>query len=295
MNIVSIGEVLWDVFENAEHIGGATFNFSAHAARLGHTVAFVSAVGEDGRGERAWKRMGEVRLSPRFVRRVKDAPTGYVSVFVDAAGQPQFTIHRPAAYDFPSLSDADLKAIVVMKPDWIYFGTLAQLTPRVRSVTKQVIVTNPKARRFYDINLRKDSFTTALVCELMGEASVLKINNDEVNTVRDLLGEPHCSIEEFCRTQSQRFGWEAVCVTRGATGCSIFLHNEYREVPGYRVEVADTVGAGDAFAAAFIHGLEAKWPAHEIGDFANRLGALVAGREGAMPVWTMEELRALAR
>lgn len=293
MNIVSIGEVLWDVFENAEHIGGATFNFSAHAARLGHRVHFVSAIGEDERGQRALKRMDELGLSPRFVRRVKDAPTGTVTVYVDAAGQPKFTIHRPAAYDFPRLSDGDVRAIADMKPDWIYFGTLAQLSPQVRAVTQEVISANPRARRFYDINLRKESFNTALIRELMAEATILKINDDEVNTVCDLFGQSRCSIEEFCRKQGERFGWEGVCVTRGASGCSIFLNNEYLEVPGYKVKVVDTVGAGDAFAAAFIHGIGSKWPARKIGDFANRLGAFVASREGAVPNWTMKDLESL--
>lgn len=295
MNIISIGEVLWDVFEKAEHIGGATFNFSAHAARLGHNVLFVSAVGQDDRGERALKRMGELALSANFVRRTKEAATGFVTVFVNAQGQPDFTLHRPAAYDFPSLCDADLRALSALMPDWIYFGTLAQMTPRVRAATKQVVAANPHARRFYDINLRENAYTTPLVRELMSETTFLKINDDEINAVTQMFSEPTCPIEEFCNRYANRFGWEGICVTRGAAGCSIFLGGEYIEVPGYKVEVVDTVGAGDAFAAAFIHGLGSGWKTCEIGDFANRLGALVASKAGAVPSWTMDELRALAR
>jgi fructokinase len=295
MNIISIGEVLWDVFENAEHIGGATFNFSAHAALLGHNVVFVSAVGEDDRGQRALGRMDQLGLSTRHVRRTNEVATGHVTVFVDDAGQPDFTIHRPAAYDFPALSEADIKAITALRPDWIYFGTLAQLSPQVRGVTKRLLATNPHAHRFYDVNLRKDSFHAPLIRELMERASVLKINEDEVHKVLELLGEPRWSVEDFCRICSKRYGWEGVCVTRGAAGCAVFLGGEYVESPGYTVEVVDTVGAGDAFAAAFIHGVNSKWPVPEIADFANRLGAFVASREGAVPHWTMEELDALSR
>ncbi|MCP5114514.1 MAG: carbohydrate kinase, partial [bacterium] len=87
----------------------------------------------------------------------------------------------------------------------------------------------------------------------------------------------------------RRFGWEAVCVTRGSAGCSILIGDEFAESPGRRVMVADTVGAGDAFAAAFLHGLGAGWPAAEIGEFANRVGALIASREGATPAWDLAE------
>src|SRR5512143_1848530 len=134
MIIVAIGAVLWDVFDKGEHIGGAPFNFAAHAARLGHNVLFVSAVGEDDRGRRALRRMRELGLSTHYVRRTPQAATGHVTVYVDSAGQPRFTIHRPAAYDFPALSDADMRAIAAFRPDWICFGTLEQLSPQVRAV-----------------------------------------------------------------------------------------------------------------------------------------------------------------
>jgi fructokinase len=290
MNIISIGEVLWDVFDSAEHIGGATFNFSAHAARLGHHVAFVSAVGEDDRGRRALARLNELGLSARFVRRTSEAATGHVTVFVDAAGQPDFTLHRPAAYDFPMLDEADLAALSAMKPDWVYFGTLAQCAPRVREATVKVLRTVARARRFYDINLRKGSYSEPLIRELLADATVLKINDDEVNMLQQMFRESPCSLEDFCRAYSDRYGWEGVCVTRGAAGCAAFVRGEFVEAPGYKVKVADTVGAGDAFGAAFLHGLGQRWSVREIADFANRLGALVASRSGAVPEWRMEEL-----
>jgi fructokinase len=295
MNIISVGEILWDVFGTGEHIGGATFNFAAHAARLGHNVEFVSAVGEDERGTRALERAGHLGLSTTFIRRTRQAATGRVNVFLDAAGQPDFVIHRPAAYDFPALSDTDLRALAAMRPGWICFGTLAQRAPPVRCVTKQLIAAIPSARRFYDINLRKDSYTPGLVRELMAEASFLKINDDEVNAVLRMFGESPCSLEDFCRAYTDRYGWSGACVTRGAAGCAVFLNGQYIESPGYKVKVADTVGAGDAFAAAVVHGLGERWTTGEIADFANRLGALVASRPGAVPDWTREELQSFRK
>jgi len=295
MSIVSLGAVLWDVFGEVEHIGGAPFNFSVHARRLGHDVCFVSAVGRDDRGRKALKIADAFGLPSRFIHWTDRAPTGWVSVCVDEAGQPSYMIHRPAAYDFPTLADDDLAELLRVRPGWIYFGTLEQISPQVRSVREQLERTLPDARRFYDVNLRKDSYHPALVRELMAKSTAVKLNEDEVETLLREFGEKPMPIGEFCRVYSERYGWKAVLVTLGAKGSLIFFNDELCEAPGYPVQVADTVGAGDAAAAAFIHGLDSGWPAARIADFSNRLGALVASRNGAVPDWTVQELEGLRR
>jgi fructokinase len=133
------------------------------------------------------------------------------------------------------------------------------------------------------------------VLELLGRATVVKLNEDEAVALDAMSGRSDRALEEFCRDHAARFGWEGVCITRGEQGCVILLRDQYVEVPGYRVQVADTVGAGDAFAAAFLHGLDSGWPAGEIGDFANRLGALVASHPGGAAPWTRDQLQALAK
>ena len=148
----------------------------------------------------------------------------------------------------------------------------------------------PHARRFYDINLRKDSFTAELVRSLLQLAQVVKLNDAEVALVQQMFGTGETTLEAFCRMYAARFGWQAVCVTRGGEGCALLLGGEYVEAPGYPVAIADTVGAGDAFAAALLHGIHAQWPIPRIADFANRLGALVASRPGGTPEWSMAEL-----
>jgi fructokinase len=293
MNILSIGEVLWDVFGNTEHLGGAAFNFAAHAKILGHSVCFISAVGEDRRGRHVLERMDAMGLSTRFVGQVKEHPTGIVTVNLDASGQPHFTIHRPAAYDFPELSAGDLSALSSCWPDWIYFGTLFQMSPEAKAVTLQVIEANPEARRLYDVNLRENCYEAALVRELMSRATAVKLNDEEVDTIQSMFGWSYRSLEDFCRGTAHIFGWEAVCVTRGEAGCVLLVGGNYVEAEGYEVQVADTVGAGDAFAAAFVHGLGYGWPPPQIADFANRVGALVASRPGGTPFWTIEEAEAL--
>jgi fructokinase len=117
----------------------------------------------------------------------------------------------------------------------------------------------------------------------------VKLNEEELDCVQELTGLPRAT-ETFCREGAKRYGWQAVCVTLGARGCAILAQDDYVESQGHAVDVADTVGAGDAFAAAFMHGLIAEWPAAEIAAFANRVGALVASRHGAIPAWTLEEI-----
>jgi fructokinase len=151
MNIISIGEVLWDVLGDTEHLGGAAFNFGAHAKTLGHSVSLISAVGEDPRGRRILERMETMGLPTRFVRLGKDHPTGIVTVSLDTSGRPHFIIHRPAAYDFPDLSDGDLRELSSPRPDWIYFGTLFQMSPKAKALTLRVIDANTEKIRFYNI------------------------------------------------------------------------------------------------------------------------------------------------
>ena len=288
MKIVAIGEILWDVFDDRELLGGAPFNFAAHASRLGHEVAFISAVGDDDRGRRALRQAVELGLATNLVKQVSGNATGAVTVILDAEGQPSYTIHRPAAYDFVSLSEQDRAAIA--EPFWIYYGTLHQMSDQARSLTQELLEMFPGAGRLYDVNLRRDSYNPSLVRELMRLATTLKINDEEVAAVESMLGTAHGSLEGFCRACSAEFSWDAVCVTQGAAGCSVLLADEFAQAPGCEVQVVDTVGAGDAFAAAFVHGLDRGWPAARLGDFANRVGALVASRAGGVPLWTTEEI-----
>jgi fructokinase len=242
MKIISIGAILWDVFDESELIGGAPLNFSAHASKLGHEALLVSALGDDRRGQRAFERLAELGLSPRFVYTVQGVATGAVDVLLDGSGNPTYQIHRPAAYDFPRLTKADLESISSGNPAWIYYGTLEQLSPSVRELTQILIDRNPQAERFYDVNLRKDSYNTNLVRDLMHQASVVKLNEQEAHTIMEMFQTSCRSLEEFCRIYSKEFVWKAVCVTRGEEGCCILLRDEYIERQTTSANVVDTVG-----------------------------------------------------
>ena len=293
MKIVSVGEVLWDVLPSTEHLGGAPFNFAWHAHNLGHEVCFVSAVGNDLHGNQALEQMAEAGLSTRFIRRLPDHPTGTVTVAMDPLGLPHYTIHRPAAYDFPALNPDDFDALLNPAPDWIYFGTLQQMSAPAHDLTLRLLAAAPSAKRFYDINLRTNSFTPELVQRLARRIDVLKLNEQEVPVLREIAGIEGASSERFCRDCLSAFQMEAICITLGPEGCALLINNEYVESPGFPVMVADTIGAGDAFSAALVHGINAGWAASQIAGFANRVGALVASHPGGTPKWSIDEAMAL--
>ena len=272
MTIVSIGEILWDVYPDSSRLGGAPFNFAVNAHRLGHRVLFVSATGDDELGAAARKKAAELGLDTGFIQVAAGKSTGHVTVRLDAGGQPDYTIHRPAAYDFLKLSDEQLARIAKLEPEWIYFGTLYQMNEGAHGELHRLMEALPRARRFYDVNLRRGSYTPELVRESIGLAHAVKLNHEEAELFPGFGGV-----------------W-AAAVTRGDRGCEVRIGGDRVECPAYPVAVADTVGAGDAFAAALLHGISQGWSAAKAGDFANRLGALVASRAGAVPAWSAAEL-----
>src|SRR5260370_35731129 len=162
------------------------------------------------------------------------------------------------------------------------------MNPQAKTLTAALMASN-SARRFYDVNVRAGCYDAPLVRELMSQAAVVKLNDDEASEIAQMFHRPQPdSLEEFCRSYAREFGWEAVCVTRGARGCALLIGNESTEADGYPVEVADTVGAGEAFAAALLHGLSSEWPPARIADFPNRVGAPAPIRRDAIPAWTVE-------
>ncbi len=293
--IVAIGEILWDVFPDGERLGGAPFNFAAQAARLGHPTALLSAVADDERGHKALVEAQRLGVSTDLIRTVRKPPTGHVTVAVDEGDQPDYVIHRPAAYDRVALTGEAARAIGENPPEWVYFGTLLQTDPAARATTLRLLDAAPKTRRLYDVNLRKDSYNRELLAELLPLATVLKINADETAQVRRLLGEPESDIETFAQEYAARYDYEGVCVTLGADGCYVLWNGREVRAESYPVLVRDAVGAGDAFAAAFVHGVSSGWTPQRTADFANRVGALIASRQGATPAWTIAEAIALKR
>jgi fructokinase len=287
--VLGIGELLWDLFPDGPRLGGAPFNVVASMRRLSHPAAFVTAVGDDELGRSAVAAVDELGVDTTFISVAPDLPTGTVAVTPDPVEGHRFTIGSPAAY--ASIGDADtlVTRLLDLVPEALVYGTLAQRSPAVRELTHRVATEIRPVNRLYDVNLRDGSWTGDLVLDLLRDATVVKLNGDEAVVLAGLLGSAATG-RALAAALAARYGIERLCITRGAAGATLLVGGDEYMVEGIEVDVADTVGAGDAFAAGLLHGLLTDMPPDETLRFANRLGALVASRAGALPVWSATEL-----
>jgi fructokinase len=277
-----VGEVLWDRFPDASRLGGAPLNFAVHLNRLGRDTLLVSAVGTDRAGEEALQAIERLGLDTRCLQSTARHATGSAKVHLGLRGETSFVIERPAAYDAVEMSDDVLEQITRWNPGWIYFGTLFPSCAQGKRTLDRLMQSLPSATRFYDLNLRPGFDAPERVDELLHTAHAVKLNEDELRFVHlatDLPSDPR----GFLQQGSRRYGWRAACVTLGSRGCAMLVDDQFVEAEGVPVDVVDTVGAGDAFAAAFVHGLMAGWAVATVAAFSNRAGAAVAGVAGAIP------------
>ena len=294
MRLVAIGEILWDVANGLETLGGAPLNFSLAAQRLGNFAVILSGVGSDQLGMRALASMDSLGLPADFVQVLEGSKTGTALITTDRDGNTEFYIERPSAFDEVEVTEERMSAIEALQPEWIYFGTLAQSNQSREEFLFRLSNRLPSAKCFYDVNLRDGHWNLQLVERLSRLASIVKLNEAEARRLFELtqpLGV--FSLKEFCSHWASMYDVKAICVTLGDQGCAVFAEDSLRYFHGYKVRTVDTVGAGDAFAAGFLHGYHCQWTIAQSADFANALGALVASFPGATPPWTVADCRRL--
>ena len=151
-----------------------------------------------------------------------------------------------------------VKRIAKVRPQWIYFGTLFHNSQQALDATLRLLEHLPGAKRFYDVNLRDGNWNLTTVEQLASQATIIKLSDSEAESLDASLDDEglEASVEHFCRRWSEQYRCKTICVTFGERGCGIYKEGQYTEAPGRKVEVADTIGAGDAFAAAFVHANE---------------------------------------
>ena len=286
-SVVGVGEILWDLLPDGPRLGGAPFNAIVHLGRFGCRTAFVSAVGRDELGQRALAEATRLGVGTDLIE-VNDQPTGVVRVELDEAGVPDYHIVSPAAYETRERLPPDRAVDGAI--DLVVFGTLAQRFEGPRAALQQIVEANQGAARLFDVNLRRGCWDPPLVERLLGLATVVKLNQDEQATLAETFGLPMAPTERFMRTACDRFELRGACMTRGDAGAALLLDDVYREAPAPRVDVVDTVGAGDAFTAGLGYGLIHSWTVSEILSVATRLGAFVASRAGALPEWDATDI-----
>ncbi|MHC4248511.1 MAG: carbohydrate kinase family protein [Planctomycetota bacterium] len=289
--ILAFGETLWDVFPAGAKLGGAPLNFVYRADSLGDHGVIATRIGTDELGDRALAEIEQLGLDTSHVQRDAARPTGTVPVTVDEAGNPDFTILPDVAYDYIEATEAMLAAAA--GADCVCFGTLVQRAPVSRESLGKVLGAAKGAIKLLDINLRRDCYTDETVAASLERADVLKLNDDEARELAGMFGMGEPSIAEFAPRACERWSLSHCVVTlgeRGALGAS--RGGEAAYAPGYRVEVADTCGSGDAFTAGFIHRLLEGRPLTECCELGCALGAMVASQDGGTAAVSPEEVEA---
>ena len=248
--VVGIGELLWDVFPDGKKAGGAPINFVYHATQLGAKGYAVSAVGNDDLGREILSRLKQSGING-IIEHV-DYPTGKVLITLQN-GIPEYEIVQNAAWDHLPCS---AKAVqILQQADAVCFGTLALRNSDSREHILQMLSCVPDtAVKLYDINLRQHYYSSELIETLLKRANVFKINIDEMAVIRPLFNLSG-SDEEVCRALMRRYNLKYVIFTAGEKFSTVYAPDEtsYFETPA--VKVADTVGAGDSFSAAFVYSL----------------------------------------
>lgn len=285
--VLCFGEILWDILPQGRFPGGAPINVATHLGRLGLRALPVTAVGRDAPGEELLGRLRELHLETEFVSQVPDKPTGTVQVTLKA-GAPTYEIAPEAAWDWIEIPPALLQ--LAPRAGALVFGSLAQRGQHNRLGLRALRDRCEAAMQVFDVNLRAPYDVADRVHTLAGGADLIKLNDEELAR---LLAQPSDSepVEEAARRFAEKTGCSRICVTAGARGAGLLVDGKWLWADARPVQVRDTVGAGDAFLAALLHGLLASQLEPEmILRRACRLAEFVVSRDGATPIYTVEEV-----
>ena len=279
--VVGIGELLWDMLPTGKKAGGAPINFVYHATQVGAKGYAISAIGDDELGAEILKELDANSI--QYLIEKVPYPTGTVQVALQEGGIPTYAINERVAWDHlsPTANAIDLAE----QADAICFGTLGQRSEQSRETIQAILSFAPEeAYRCFDINLRASYYTKELIEESLYLANVLKINNDELAVLRDLFHLKGTD-KELAYWFIERYNLRMVVLTVGSEYSSIYTRTEESTLETPKVEVADTIGAGDAFAGALIISLLNGSALKEAHAFAVKTAAYVCTKEGAWPVY----------
>ncbi len=280
--VVGIGEALWDVLPEGKKIGGAPANFAYHVSQFGLQSRVVSAIGDDRLGSEIAANFKGKGLNT-LIEKV-EYPTGTVQVQLDGEGVPCYDIKENVAWD--NIPFTDKLRQLAQHTCAVCYGSLAQRNIVSRETINAFLDAMPEGEgqyRIFDINLRQGFYTQEIISNSMRRCNILKINDEELVTVSRMFGYPGIDLQDKCRILLAKYKLEMLILTCGVNGSYVFTSGNVSFVETPKVEVADTVGAGDSFTAAFISAILKGKPVREAHQLAVNVSAYVCTRNGAMP------------
>ena len=279
--VTGIGELLWDMLPGGKELGGAPGNFAWHVRSLGMNSVVISSVGDDADGREILDRLDRLGLRHDLVGVDPLHPTGRSTVSLDRSGVPSFHVHENVAWDCIPFTLA--LARVAEETDAVNFGTLGQRSPVSRETTRSFLSrTRPDTIRLFDLNLRPPHYTREVIETSLALATVLKLNDGELSVVSRMFGWSGDE-REFLRRSAGEFELSLIALTRGEKGSILYAGGRMSVHNGFPSRVVDTVGAGDAFAAALVVGMLRGRDLDAINEHANRVASYVCSKPGATP------------
>lgn len=279
MYITSIGEILFDVYDGEKQIGGAPFNFIYHINKITGNTNFVTAVGDDEAGNEIMQFINKENISAKFIDIKKDVKTGEVLIELDKNKIPKFTIHKNRAYDYINLSQPEEDEIIA-ESELIYFGTLSQRNEVSRKTIHNLV--SSSSQSMFDINIRQKFYTKETIEKSLAACSILKINEDELNLVAELCLGKRVGCYQTVQEIKAKYNIDFVSVTKGEEGAELFSNSETNFCKSPKVNVVDTVGAGDAYSAILALGLLNEIDIEKINFLAASFASEVIKRKGAL-------------
>ena len=281
--VVGMGEALWDVLPEGKKIGGAPANFAYHVSQFGLPSCVVSAIGDDALGKEIIENFTSKGLD-QLIAEVP-YPTGTVQVEIDQTGSPLYDIKENVAWDnIPYTEHLDALA---KRTKAVCFGSLAQRNVVSRNTINHFLDTMPKdddSLIVFDVNLRQGFYNKEILCKSMQNCNILKINDEELITVSRMFGYPGIDLQDKCWILLGKYNLKMLILTCGINGSYVFTPGNVSFQPTPKVEVADTVGAGDSFTAAFIASILKGKSVTEAHTIAVKTSAFVCTQKGAMPI-----------
>lgn len=281
--VVGMGEALWDVLPEGKKIGGAPANFAYHVSLFGLPSCVVSAIGDDALGKEIIENFTSKGLD-QLIAEVP-YPTGTVQVEIDQTGIPLYDIKENVAWDnIPYTEHLDALA---KRTKAVCFGSLAQRNVVSRETINHFLDTMPKdddSLIVFDVNLRQGFYNKEILCKSMQNCNILKINDEELITVSRMFGYPGIDLQDKCWILLGKYNLKMLILTCGINGSYVFTPGNVSFQPTPKVEVADTVGAGDSFTAAFIASILKGKSVTEAHTIAVKTSAFVCTQKGAMPI-----------
>lgn len=280
--VVGMGEALWDVLPEGKKIGGAPANFAYHVSQFGLPSCVVSAVGDDDLG----REIIENFTAKGLKQLIADVPypTGTVQVEIDQSGVPQYEIKENVAWG--NIPYTERLESLAERTTAVCFGSLAQRNVVSRNTINRfldVVSRNEENLIVFDVNLRQGFYNKEILCNSMKRCNILKINDEELVTVSRMFGYPGIDLQDKCWILLGKYNLKMLILTCGINGSYVFTPGNVSFQPTPKVEVADTVGAGDSFTAAFISSVLKGKSVSEAHSLAVRTSAFVCTEKGAMP------------